>query len=82
MNEMIAIIPARCGSKGVKNKNIKLLAGHPLIAYSIAAAKLAAEITIIGPTELGKICFRIIRKDLKPNALPASTYSYSLIDIT
>lgn len=36
-----AIIPARSGSKGVKNKNIRLLGNHPLIAYSIAAAKLA-----------------------------------------
>lgn len=39
-----AIIPARSGSKGVKNKNIRTLAGHPLIAYSIAAAKLTPGI--------------------------------------
>ena len=36
-----AIIPARGGSKGVPRKNIKLLQGFPLIAYSIAAAKLS-----------------------------------------
>lgn len=35
----IAIIPARSGSKGVINKNIKLLNGKPLIAYSIEVAK-------------------------------------------
>ena len=34
----IAIIPARSGSKGLKNKNIKELCGKPLIAYSIEAA--------------------------------------------
>ena len=34
----IAIIPARKGSKGVPNKNIKKINGHPLISYSIIAA--------------------------------------------
>jgi CMP-N,N'-diacetyllegionaminic acid synthase len=38
MNNIIAIIPARSGSKGVPNKNIMHLDGIPLIAYSIAAA--------------------------------------------
>jgi len=35
----IAIIPARCSSKGLKDKNIKKLNGIPLLAYSIKAAK-------------------------------------------
>jgi CMP-N,N'-diacetyllegionaminic acid synthase len=34
----IALIPARSGSKRVPDKNIRPLAGHPLIAYSISAA--------------------------------------------
>jgi len=38
---VIAIIPARAGSKSVKDKNIARLGGHPLIAYSIAAARLS-----------------------------------------
>ncbi|HCL81658.1 MAG TPA: cytidylyltransferase [Nitrospiraceae bacterium] len=42
--EIIAIVPARGGSKGVPHKNIKLLGGYPLIAYSIAAAKLSTQI--------------------------------------
>ena len=35
----IAIIPARSGSKGVKDKNIRELLGKPLLAYSIEAAE-------------------------------------------
>lgn len=35
---MIAVIPARGGSKGLPGKNIKLLNGKPLIAYTIEAA--------------------------------------------
>lgn len=35
----LAIIPARSGSKGLKDKNIKLLNGKPMIAYTIEAAK-------------------------------------------
>ncbi len=38
MVNVIALIPARGGSKSIPRKNIKLLAGAPLIAYSIAAA--------------------------------------------
>ncbi len=41
--EVLAIIPARGGSKGIPRKNIRLMAGYPLIAYSIAAG-LAAEV--------------------------------------
>jgi len=41
-SEVLALIPARGGSKSIPRKNIRLLAGHPLIAYSIAAG-LAAE---------------------------------------
>jgi len=37
----LAIIPARSGSKGLRDKNIRLLNGIPLIAYSINAAKKA-----------------------------------------
>ena len=43
MMKNIAIIPARSGSKGVPNKNIRLLNDKPLIAYSIEAAKKSGE---------------------------------------
>lgn len=35
---IIAIIPARAGSKRVADKNIRSVAGHPMLAYSIAGA--------------------------------------------
>ena len=38
MSKNIAIITARSGSKGLKDKNIRELAGKPLIAYSIEVA--------------------------------------------
>jgi CMP-N-acetylneuraminic acid synthetase len=44
MTDIIAIIPARSGSKSLIDKNIRHLSGHPLIAYSIAAAKLSKKI--------------------------------------
>lgn len=35
--QVLAIVPARGGSKGIPRKNIRRFAGHPLIAFSIAA---------------------------------------------
>ena len=42
IKDVLAIIPARGGSKGVPRKNIRNLGGLPLIAWTIAAAKGAA----------------------------------------
>jgi CMP-N,N'-diacetyllegionaminic acid synthase len=39
MGDAVALIPARSGSQRVPGKNIRPLAGHPLIAYTIAAAR-------------------------------------------
>jgi CMP-N,N'-diacetyllegionaminic acid synthase len=44
MSYTIAIIPARSGSKGVPDKNIKSLGGRPLIAYSIQVGLMAENI--------------------------------------
>ena len=43
--EVLAIIPARGGSKGIPRKNINLFAGFPLISYSIAAGLQAECVT-------------------------------------
>jgi len=39
MSKVLALIPARGGSKGIKQKNLASLLGKPLIAYSITAAQ-------------------------------------------
>jgi YrbI family 3-deoxy-D-manno-octulosonate 8-phosphate phosphatase len=43
--EVLAIIPARGGSKGIPRKNIREFAGYPLIAYSIEAGRAAEMVT-------------------------------------
>ncbi len=42
---VLAVVPARGGSKGLPGKNVRLLAGLPLIAHSIAAAALMPSVT-------------------------------------
>lgn len=39
MPTAVALVPARAGSKRVPGKNVRELAGHPLVAYSIAGAQ-------------------------------------------
>jgi CMP-N-acetylneuraminic acid synthetase len=45
--DILAIIPARSGSKGVKNKNFRQLVGSPLIEYAIRAARQAPSISCL-----------------------------------
>jgi len=42
--KIISLIPARGGSKAIKKKNIKLMAGEPLIHYAISASLDAKKI--------------------------------------
>lgn len=42
---VLALIPARGGSKSIPRKNLQLLAGRPLIAHSIAQALASTEVT-------------------------------------
>ena len=44
---ILAVIPARAGSKGIPNKNIRIIGEHPLIYYSIKNAKQSKYITDI-----------------------------------
>ena len=46
----VALIPARSGSKRIKDKNIRDLAGHPLMAYTIRAAistKIFSDVILV-----------------------------------
>ena len=43
--EILAVIPARGGSKGIPRKNVRLIAGKPLIYYAIRNAKQCELIT-------------------------------------
>ena len=36
--DVLALIPARCGSKSIKNKNVRLFRGKPLLAHSVLQA--------------------------------------------
>lgn len=62
MAYVVALIPARSGSKGVLHKNIRPLAGHPLIAYSVKAGERVRNIdrTIVSTDsqEYGEIARR------------------------
>lgn len=42
---ILAVIPARAGSKGIPNKNIRIIGGHPLVYYSIKNALDSRMIT-------------------------------------
>ena len=61
-NKFVALIPAREGSKGVKNKNIKIINGHPVIAYSILAAKKSKNVKKVFVTTDGPNIAKIAKK--------------------
>lgn len=47
MKKILAVIPARSGSKSVRNKNIRLIGGKPMLAYSIEHARQSKYINRI-----------------------------------
>ncbi|HYH16699.1 MAG TPA: acylneuraminate cytidylyltransferase family protein [Flavisolibacter sp.] len=87
---MLAIIPARGGSKGLPGKNIKLLNGKPLIAYSIEEAiksKAVSEVVVSTDSEeiaevaikLGAKCPFLRPKELATDeALAVDNYIYTI----
>lgn len=64
--KILAVIPARAGSKGIPNKNIRIVGGHPLIYYSIKNAMNSKFITdIIVTTDSEEV--KIIAKQMGVN---------------
>jgi CMP-N,N'-diacetyllegionaminic acid synthase len=56
MPSVVALIPARSGSKRVIDKNAKPLGGHPLMAYAIAAARASGVFdAVICSTDTGRL---------------------------
>jgi CMP-N-acetylneuraminic acid synthetase len=45
--DVVAIVPARGGSRSLPRKNLRGLAGHPLLAWSIAAGRLARCVDMV-----------------------------------
>lgn len=65
----LSLIPARGGSKGIPNKNIKFLDGKPLIYYSIEVAKKAKLVNKV-----------VVSTDRKEIAAVAKKYGAEVID--
>ena len=57
--EVLALIPARGGSKGIPRKNVRIVAGRPLLAHSITAARGTPAITRVAVStddpEIGRV---------------------------
>ena len=54
---VLAVIPAKKNSRRLPGKNLKLLCGHPLIAWTIDAAKKSKKIThLVVSSECKKTC--------------------------
>lgn len=65
MKNTLVLIPARSGSKGIKNKNIKLLNGIPLVEYSLNfALKFFPKSRICISTDCPKI-INLLSKKIK-----------------
>jgi len=87
MSKLIAIIPARGGSKGISDKNKSLLGGKPLISHTIEPAincELLTEIIVTSDDKKileisSEVSDKLILID-RPNHL--STDDASLIDVT
>jgi CMP-N-acetylneuraminic acid synthetase len=77
----LGLIPARKGSKGILNKNLKLLSGKPLIQYSFDAAKLSSKLAAVHVTTDSEEIMELAKKNkveapyVRPDHLASDTAS-------
>ena len=73
-DKTLFVIPARGGSKGVPRKNIKILAGRPLIMHSLSYARLFVPDTQICISTDDLDIVELVKKELKKlKEIPLST---------
>jgi CMP-N,N'-diacetyllegionaminic acid synthase len=79
----VALVPARSGSRRVPGKNLMPLAGHPLIAYSIAAAKESGVFdAVVASTDSEKVMEVALRYGAEvPGLRPAEMATETSADI-
>jgi CMP-N-acetylneuraminic acid synthetase len=57
--KILALIPARCGSKGIKDKNIVDICNKPLIAYTIEQALALKQVNLVNEVIVSTDCEKI-----------------------
>ncbi|GAH82969.1 unnamed protein product, partial [marine sediment metagenome] len=92
MRKIIGEIPARYQSKRIKQKNLKLLAGKPLICYAIEAAKKAETLTEVFVNSESEIIGTIARENgvkfykrdssLAKDEIVSDQFNYDFIEST
>lgn len=78
LGRVIAHIPARAGSKRVRAKNLRMLCGKPLLAYSVECAKQCSEFDEIyvntDSTEMAALANELgVKNYLRPSELASDT---------
>lgn len=65
---IVAIIPARAGSKGIPNKNIRLVGGRPLVYYAIKNAldsELVSRVVVTTDSEQVSVIAKQMGADVR-----------------
>tara|TARA_B110000483_G_C18164387_1_gene530606 strand:- start:778 stop:1509 length:732 start_codon:yes stop_codon:yes gene_type:complete len=76
--KIIAFIPARSGSTRLKNKNIKIINGEPLIYWTVSSAIKAKIFDQLIFSSDSKKYYEILIKSLKKNKLPTNKIFFDL----